>query len=158
MTIPSPITTSIYRTLDSLHEIFPHKQRQPALPQFAGSWEANQRHNANTAKKLDATSIPPLACGSALHYPDSYHREKNKDEEIVRLIETSSTLHFFSKLLEVLIASYYNLKVRTDRSTGYRVHCIFGGERCGYPGAVITFTPVMNTMKILLNNVVEENA
>ena len=76
----------------------------------------------------------------------------------MRLIETSSTLHFFSKLLEVLIASYYNLQVRTNRSTGYRVHCIFGGECCGNPGVVITFTPVMNTMKILLNNVVEENA
>ncbi len=103
-----------------------------------------------------------LTSASALKGPDKALWEKAHGEEIVRLIE-SQTGRFIhrSEMPASRKAAYYNpqlkIKVKSD-GTIYRVRGTIGGDQIVYPGVTTAYTAHLETIRILLNTVVSEDA
>jgi hypothetical protein len=103
-----------------------------------------------------------LTSASALKGPDKELWEKAHGEEIIRLIE-SQTGRFIhrSEMPAGRKAAYYNpqlkIKVKAD-GTIYRVRGTIGGDQIIYPGVTTAYTAHLETIRILLNTIVSENA
>ena len=103
-----------------------------------------------------------LTSASALKGPDKDLWDKAHGEEIIRLIE-SQTGRFIhrSEMPTGRKAAYYNpqlkIKVKSD-GTIYRVRGTIGGDQIIYPGVTTAYTAHLETIRILLNAVVSENA
>ncbi len=103
-----------------------------------------------------------LTSASALKGPDKDLWEKAHGEEIVRLIE-SQTGRFIhrSEMPKDRKAAYYNpqlkIKVKSD-GTIYRVRGTIGGDQIIYPGVTTAYTAHLETIRLLLNAVVSEDA
>lgn len=93
---------------------------------------------------------------------DLWHEEEAN--ELVRLIETSSTMDWFDFSLKPAhrTASYYNpqvkVKVAPDGTLNRRVRGTYGGNVTDYTGLRSSWTADMQTVKLLLNATVSENA
>jgi hypothetical protein len=103
-----------------------------------------------------------LTSASALKGPEKELWEKAHGEEIIRLIE-SETGRFIhrSEMPQGRKAAYYNpqlkIKVKAD-GTIYRVRGTIGGDQIIYPGVTTAYTAHLETIRILLNAVVSEDA
>jgi hypothetical protein len=103
-----------------------------------------------------------LTSASALKGPDKKLWEKAHGEEIIRLIE-SQTGRFIhrSEMPTGRKAAYYNpqlkIKVKAD-GTIYRVRGTIGGDQIIYPGVTTAYTAHLETIRILLNTIVSEDA
>jgi hypothetical protein len=118
-------------------------------------------HYACTALDLNADGSR-LTSTSALKGPDKALWEKAHGEEIIRLIE-SGTGRFISRfdMPSDRKAAYYNpqLKIKS-KSDGiqYRVRGTIGGDQVHYPGITTAYTAHLETIRIMLNSVVSEDA
>jgi hypothetical protein len=118
-------------------------------------------HYACTALDLNADGSR-LTSASALKGPDKALWEKAHGEEIIRLIE-SGTGRFISRsdMPTDRKAAYYNpqLKIKS-KSDGmqYRVRGTIGGDQVHYPGITTAYTAHLETIRLMLNSVVSEDA
>ena len=103
-----------------------------------------------------------LTSASALRGPEKELWEKAHGEEIIRLVE-SKTGRFIhrSEMPKDRKAAYYNpqlkIKIKSD-GTIYRVRGTIGGDQIIYPGVTTAYTAHLETIRVLLNAVVSENA
>ena len=118
-------------------------------------------YHACTALDLNADGTR-LTSASALKGPDKLLWEKAHGEEIVRLIE-SQTGRFIHRheMPADRTAAYYNpqlkIKVKAD-GPQRRVRGTFGGDKVNYPGVTAAFTAHLETIRVLLNATVSEDA
>jgi hypothetical protein len=122
-----------------------------ALPAFLG-----------TATTIDDSGVP-LTYHTAIKGPDREHWIKGHSAEFRRLVTLTKTMRFIRsyQIPKGRKASYYNPQVRLkQKPTGpeYRVRGTYGGDRSDYTGAVAAATADMQTLKLMLNAVVSEDA
>ena len=117
--------------------------------------------HALTALDLNADGTR-LTLASSLKGPDKELWEKAHGEEIVRLIE-SETGRFIHrhKMPADRKAAYYSpqckIKVKPD-GIQYRVRGTIGGDQVHYPGVTAAYVAHLETIQILLNAAVSEDA
>jgi hypothetical protein len=104
----------------------------------------------------------PLTSTSARNGPDKDIWMKAHGEEIVRLIEskTGRVIHHYD-MPKDRKAAYYNpqlkIKIKAD-GPQYRVRGTIGGDQVHYPGETAAYTASLETIRILLNAIVSEDA
>jgi len=116
-----------------------------------------------TAIDLDAVTHEPLTYRSAMNGPDKTHWQEATSTEFNRLLEDTHSMRFITvgEKPKDRQASYFNPQVRTKIKEGvkvYRVRGTVGGDRIDYPGRVSANAAELDTIKILLNAVVSEDA
>ena len=104
----------------------------------------------------------PLTSTSALKGPERDRWSIAHGEEIVRIIESKTgRLIFRYEMPSDRKAAYYNpqLKIKhKPEGVQYRVRGTIGGDQISYPGAKAAYTASLETIRILLNAVVSEDA
>jgi hypothetical protein len=115
--------------------------------------------NAVTAPVLSKT---PISYASVMRGDEAALWEEESALELERLIDTSQTMRPITALPPGRTAAYYNpqvkMKVKADGTIKRRVRGTIGGDRVDYPGIVTANTAALDTVKILLNAVVSEDA
>jgi hypothetical protein len=120
-----------------------------------------QELSMNTAIDMNADGSP-LTSNSALKGPDAAKWLKAHGEEIVRLVE-SETGRFIqrSEMPVGRKAAYYNPQLKIKMKNGvlqYRVRGTIGGDQIDYPGATAAFVATLETVRVLSNAAVSEDA
>jgi len=115
----------------------------------------------NTAINMNADGSP-LTSNSALKGPDAAKWLNAHGEEIVRLVE-SETGRFIqrSEMPVGRKAAYYNPQLKIKMKNGtlqYRVRGTIGGDHIDYPGATAAFVATLETVRVLSNAAVSEDA
>ena len=117
--------------------------------------------HACTAQDMNADGTP-LTSASALRGPEKHKWMIAHGEEIVRLVE-SLTGKFIHRqdMPHDRKAAYYNPQVKIKmkpEGPQYRVRGTIGGDQIHYPGTTAAYTAALETIRILLNTVVSEDA
>ena len=115
----------------------------------------------NTAIDLNLDGTP-LTSNSELKGPDAIKWLKAHGEEIVRLLE-SKTGRFIqrSEMPFDRKAAYYNPQLKIKVKNGvicFRVRGTIGGDQIDYPGATAAFVATLETVRVLSNAAVSEDA
>ena len=117
--------------------------------------------SAFTAQDLNADGTR-LTSTSALRGPEREKWITAHGEEIVRLIESKTGIFIHrSAMPRDRKAAYYNPQLKIKVKSGviqYRVRGTIGGDQVHYPGATTAYTAALETIRILLNAVVSEDA
>jgi hypothetical protein len=106
----------------------------------------------------------PLTYRATRTAPDLDLWRIEESNELLRLIETTKTMDWFDYRLKPShrTASYYNpqikVKVAPDGTLNRRVRGTYGGNVTDYTGLRSSWTADMQTVKLLLNATVSENA
>ena len=112
-----------------------------------------QDHNADGTK---------LTSTSALRGPERDKWMIAHGEEIIRLIESGTGVFIHRSAMPIdRKAAYYNpqLKIKIKNGiTTYRVRGTIGGDQIQYPGVTTAYTAALETIRVLLNAVVSEDA
>jgi hypothetical protein len=153
--IASNITAQLNQ-LDSTHDVV-----NAAVEITDTDTDIFQQLFMNTAVDMN-TDGTPLTSNSALKGPDAIKWLKAHGEEIVRLIE-SGTGRFIQRV-EMPVgrkAAYYNPQCKTKVKNGvlqHRVRGTFGGDVIEYPGPTAAFVATLETVRVLSNAAVSEDA
>jgi len=106
----------------------------------------------------------PLTYRATRTAPDLDLWQHEEANELIRLIDTSATMDWFDFSLKPAhrTASYYNpqvkVKVAPDGTLNRRVRGTYGGNVTDYTGLRASWTADMQTVKLLLNATVSEDA
>jgi hypothetical protein len=106
--------------------------------------------------------IAPITYRSCITGPDSDAWIEAAAVEFDRLLTLTNTMVFVPKLPRGRTAAYYNPQVKIKGGPNgeviRRVRGTIGGDKVDYPGIVSSSTAALQTVKLLLNAVVSEDA